>query len=76
MSARGAAKRKTYSIREVAELLEWSESSVRRHLVFIDDWREKGGYRCGEVPCIPKGAQVRIPAWWVQRMLEMLDDEG
>lgn len=60
---------RTYTPAEVAARLERSESSVRRHLVHLDDWRARGAWKTGEVPFVALGAEYRIPGWWLDRLV-------
>lgn len=55
-----------YTVSEVAEKLEWSTDTIRRHLVPITDW-EAGS---GKIPCKRRGSMYLIPAWWLRSWLD------
>lgn len=74
-AARAALENRTrirpYTAREVAAILEWSEASVRRHMVEIHEWRRRGGHASGLVPFVRRGKLQGIPVAWVLHALEL-----
>ncbi len=69
------------TVSQVAKRIRWSEDSVREHLVSIDEWKRlsaqqraksEGDFVTSKVPRIELGHQVRIPAWWVETLEEIV----
>lgn len=51
---------------QVARRLGWSDDSIRRHMVTVDEHRTTGQ----GVPSIELGARKYVPRWWLRKVLE------
>ena len=60
-STRRAVLGTYYTIPEVAARLEWHESTIRRHVVPIEEWKRGSG----KVPGVRRGDRGVVPAWWL-----------
>lgn len=61
----GEERKPFLDVSEVAELLGWSESTIRDHLCPVQLWKRDKG----EVPSKRIGKRYKIPRWWVEEVL-------